>query len=155
MPEKKIKIAFLTSNDARERRSYSGIHYYMGEALKRNGFEVTFIGPLKPWEEFIGRVINRITLFLYKKKFRYLHTPYLSKRYARMAEGKMKGKEFDFIYAPAASKEIAYLKTKVPIIYTSDTTWKLLNNYYSKFTDILPLSVRQGHIIEKHAIQNA
>ncbi len=153
--KKKLKIAFLTSNDSRDKKSYSGTHYYMGQALMRNGFDVTFIGPLKPWEEFIGRIINRLSLLFLRKKFRYLHTPYLSKRYARMAERKINGNDFDFIYAPAASKEIAFLKTKTPIIYTSDCTWKLLNNYYSKFSNILAISMKHGHAIEKLAIQNA
>ncbi len=150
-----IKIAFLTANDARDRRSYSSTHYYMGQALLHNGFDITFIGPLKPWEEFIGRAINKVSEKLFSKKFRYLHTPYLAKRYAQMANQKMKGNEFDFIFAPAASKEIAFLKTTIPIIYTSDTTWNLLNNYYSKFSNILGTSIRQGHSIEKRAIQNA
>ena len=152
---KKLKIAFLTSNDSRDKKSYSGTHYYMGQALIRNGFDVTFIGPLTPWEEFIGRWMNKLSRLFLRKKFRYLHTPYLAKRYARMAEKKMKGIDFDFIYAPAASKEIAFLKTTIPIIYTSDCTWGLLNNYYSKFSDILPLSVQQGHDIEKLAVKNA
>ena len=150
-----MKIAFLTSNNARDRRSFSSTHFYMGEALLRHGFEVSFIGPLKPWEEFIGRAINKISQKILKKKFRYLHTPYLAKRYARMAEKKMKGIDFDFIFAPAGSKETAYLKTNVPIIYTSDVTWKLLNNYYSKFSNMLGLSIKQGNVIEKRAIQNA
>ena len=124
----------------------------MGQALLRNGFDVTFIGPLKPWEEFIGRAINKLSEKILNKKFRYLHTPYLAKRYARLAEQKLKGKQFDFIFAPAASKEIAYLKTNIPIVYTSDVTWNLLNNYYSKFSNILGISIRHGHTIEKRAI---
>ena len=153
--KKKLKIAFLTSNDSRDKKSYSGTHYYMGQALIRNGFDVTFIGPLKPWEEIIGRIINRLSLLLFRKKFRFADTPYFSKRYAAMALKKMKGIDFDFVYAPAASKEIAFLKTTVPIIYTSDCTWKLLHNYYSKFSNILSVSIRKSDVIEKLAIQNA
>ena len=83
--QKKLKIAFLTCNDSTDKKSYSGTHYYMGQALIRNGFDVTFIGPLKPWEEFFGRIINRLTLNFFKKKFRFQDTPYFSKRYASMA----------------------------------------------------------------------
>ena len=152
---KKLKIAFLTSNDARDKKSYSGTHYYMGQALIRNGFDVTFIGPLKVWDLFFGKVLNQLSKFFLRKKFRYLHSIYFSKRFSREAERKLYRKNFDFIYAPAASKEIAFLESNIPIIYNSDCTWKLLNNYYSKFSDILPLSIRQGHEIEKRAIQNA
>lgn len=153
--KKKLKIAFLTCNDSTDKKSYSGTHYYMGQALIRNGFDVTFIGPLKPWEEFFGRIINRLTLIFLKKKFRFQDTPYFSKLYAAMALKKMKGINFDFIFAPAASKEIAFLKTEIPIVYTSDCTWKLIHNYYSKFSNILPSSVIQSDLIERRAIKNA
>src|SRR6185436_18077803 len=98
MPMKKsIRIAFLTHKNPHDRKSYSGTYYYMGQALIRNGFEVEFIGPLKPRQELIGKLINRISKIFLKRKFSFTHAPFVTRGYSRLAEDRMKNKNFDFI----------------------------------------------------------
>ncbi len=153
-----IKIAFLTADNARSRHVYSGIYYYMGEALMRNGFEVTFIGPLKQWEEQVKTrrdTVQKAVRPVFKIRTEYLLTYFVSKRYARRAEKILKNKEFDFIFAPNARREIAFLKTNIPIIYANDGLWGLLINYLRNFKELNTIAVNQGHFIEKSAINNS
>lgn len=153
-----LKIAFLNANDARNPRIYSGTYFHMGEALMRNGFDVTFIGPLKQWEERIksGRdEVQKVTQSFLKRKTDYLFTYFIAKQYAKRAKEKLKGKEFDFIFAPNAYREIAFLKTDIPIIYTNDCTWNQIVNYYSKFSNITNLAIKLVDIVERRAIRNA
>ena len=46
MSEKKLKIAYLTSSDARDKRSWSGTHYYMAKSLEKHIGEIDYLGPV-------------------------------------------------------------------------------------------------------------
>ena len=43
---KRIKIAYLTINDPLDKRSWSGITYYLGQSLVKHVGDVDFIGPV-------------------------------------------------------------------------------------------------------------
>ncbi len=47
---RRVKIAFYCLNDPLDKRSWSGIPYYLGQTLQRNIGDVDFLGPVKvPW----------------------------------------------------------------------------------------------------------
>jgi len=155
---KPIKIALLTAGDPTGRHAYSGIYYSMIETLRRHGFEVTIIGPLKRWEETLKKnkdSVQKAAGSFIKIKFNYLFTPFVARQYAVRAQKKLKGKEFDFILAPNAFKEIAYLKTKIPVIYINDYSWNLIVDYYTKYTGLTKLAVKLVDKVEKRAIHKA
>jgi glycosyltransferase involved in cell wall biosynthesis len=62
---------------------------------------------------------------------------------------------WDIILAPRASTETAFLKTTIPVVYYSDTTFHSLYNYYEWFSGFSRLSVWEGNRIEKRALENA
>ena len=53
-----------------------------------------------------------------------------SRRCARVLEPERAGKCFDVIFAPVASKEIAFCDTDLPIAYLSDATFRVLSDCY-------------------------
>lgn len=79
----------------------------------------------------------------------------MSKAYARYFNKKLKGLELDFIVAPAASCELAYIQTTVPIIYLTDGTFAGCLNYHKALSNLTGFSIRQGNIIESRAIKNS
>ena len=48
-----------------------------------------------------------------------------------------------------------FFETDLPIVYASDVTYALLNNYYPEFTNLFARSVRNGNLIEEHAIRRS
>ncbi len=124
----------------------------MSAALERQGGEVHRLGPLMPrfWRliERVQRHVGRITgktLFF---------TTYFSRKIARMAEVQLADGDFDVIFAPAGSGVIAHLKTKDPVVYLSDATFKGMLDYYPEFSNVLSSHKLAVNEIESLAIQN-
>ena len=51
MDENRLKIAFLTATNARDKKSRSGTLYYMGQALQKHCGDVYYLGPLNSRDE--------------------------------------------------------------------------------------------------------
>lgn len=152
---KRFKIAVITALDAQQKRIWSGTYYYMAKALQKHCGYLYYLGPVKSKLETSIKVYNKLVQFLLNKRYSYRHSILLAKQYAQIFNRRIAQKSFDLIYAPAAAVEIAFLNTKIPIIYSSDTTFALLNGYYPEYTNLLQTSIQQGNTIERLAIQQA
>lgn len=148
------KIAFLTSGDPRNRRYWSGTPYYMAQALQKHVGEVHFLGPVHLKRKAPARLLNKVCNLIFKRTYDYTHSIFMAKGYAKVFSKKLK-EGFDLIFAPAASTEIAFLETEIPIVYTSDATFARMVDYQPGFTNLLGRSVREGNLIEQSAIRKA
>ena len=154
--DKPLKIAFLTATDARDKRSRSGTIYYMAKAIQEHCGDVYYLGPLNSQMDKVARWFNNLTLKIFNKNYAYEHSILLSFSYARIIKEKLKEKQYDIIFAPVASTELALLSAEIPIIYTADATFSLISNYYPDyFTGQLKLSREEGNYIEQSAINKA
>jgi len=156
MDGNRLKIAFLTATDARDKKSRSGSLYYMAHALQKYCGDVYYLGPLSTKIEKLNRRFNDLSLKLFKKNYAYEHSLLLSKSYARIIKDKLKDQSFDLIFAPVASTELACLNTGIPIVYTADATFSLISEYYPDyFSRQLDISLKEGNLIEQSAISRA
>jgi len=155
MSENRLQIAFLTSSDSRNKRTWSGMPYYMSKALERNVGNVDYLGPVNlRFSFFKGKVISFFCQKILKKRFDYFHSLSVAKSYAKIFSKKLNEKKYDLIFAPASS-EIAYINTDIPIVYISDTTIELSRNYHKALTNLLECSYRQAIDIEKAVLKKA
>jgi glycosyltransferase involved in cell wall biosynthesis len=120
-----------------------------------NEFEhVEVIGPIT--RPFLLKVLlGGIAVFhqaAFNKKYDKLRSLVLSHYYGRIIAKKLKKSPVDVIFAPAASTEIAYLKTSIPICYYSDSSFAQISNYYDEYKGISDWSKRESNQIEKKAI---
>ena len=152
---KSYKIAFITSFDPEDRRAWSGSIHYIAESLKKHAGSVDFLGPVPiPFErvrKMVAKNISRIT-----KKISYPERSLsASKYYAKVFEKELRKKDYDFIVAPAASVEIANIKTDIPIIYISDATFNLVKNDYPIFSTLSKKTLKDQESLEKQSIAKA
>lgn len=150
-----LKIAYLTSNDPRDRRSWSGTHYYLAQALQKHCGDVTFLGPIQSASLTLAKITSRALKLSTGRTFLYTHTLPLSNRIARIAEQKISQGHYDLIFAPAGSTEIAHLSTALPVVYSSDATVRLVHGYHPEFSQLFKRSLRQANLIEQLAIERA
>ena len=68
---------------------------------------------------------------------------------------RLKFEKFDLIFISRSSIIIPFLKVHIPIIYTSDTTFNLMLDYYEHFTNITESQRTQGEFIEQTAISRS
>ncbi len=150
-----MKIAFLTFADPENRRVWSGIPYYMKNALQAHCGEVFYIGPVTSYIDIFGKICNRISSGLLKKKYDYKRSIIAAKRYGSIIEKRIKGRSFDVIFVAAGAPLIAYLNTSVPIVLSVDTTFSNMVDYYPEYSRLTRVSIAEGHRIAKLAIKRA
>ncbi len=153
-----LRIAYIANNDPLDKRSWSGITYYLGQTLQRNVGEVYFIGPQRlPYlvnKALLGFIkLNRV---LFGREYFFQYSRVYSWFAGRAIRRQLKGKQIDCIVAPTASMLLAYLKTDIPIVYVSDSTFDLYSTHYTKeFQKVSPLTLREGNLLEKRALDKS
>ncbi|MBC7695243.1 MAG: glycosyltransferase family 4 protein [Burkholderiales bacterium] len=149
---KKLKFAYLSAEDPQNKKVWSGTHYSIFKALQSIG-EVTILGPYEPTSRvFISKILNQIYLRCFNKRISYRHSKMVSKGYASFFTKKLDGQNYDYIIAPAASCEIAFLETKIPIIYITDGTFAGCLGYHKSLSNLTKKSIQEGNLIEQLAI---
>lgn len=156
MKHHRLKIAFLTSETARDKRSYSGSLYYMGRALEQHCGEVIYLDRVISWEKrYLGRLMHEAASRVLKKNVAYDRLLFIAKRQSAIAAHRLQGQHFDVIIAPNCVPEIAFLRTYIPILLPLDVTFRLQCDYYPLYSRLLAYSARQAEIVEAAAYQNA
>ncbi len=148
-----LRIAYLTVQDPRDRRSWSGTHYLMARALERHCGEVSLIGPIKPFSWNLRKAVHRGIMAATGRNYPYA-VPLIGKL-GRLAGRRLSKGTYNVVFAPSSSALIARLSTQVPIVYLSDATVKIMVNYYPEFTNLSPSYLRALDDIERAAIRNS
>jgi glycosyltransferase involved in cell wall biosynthesis len=153
--KKTLKIAYLSSNDPTDKKVWSGTHYSIYNSLLSLPAQVTILGPYEPiLATSIGKIMTGFSQLIFNKRYNYRHSNLLAKAYGKYFNKKLKDNNYDFIIAPAATCELAYIKTEIPIIYISDSTISLSLNYHKALTGLSSFSERETKKIERLALNN-
>jgi glycosyltransferase involved in cell wall biosynthesis len=157
-PARRRKIAYYTINDPLDKRSWSGVTYYLSKTLQQHVGDVEVLGPVPiPWLlDKTCRALQKTSRLFFRSewipKYSLLKNIYASWYLGR----KMKGKQYDFIMAPAAAPELAYLSTNVPIIYFGDATYKVYSETYAKeFANLGAISRWEGNHLENKSLHKS
>jgi hypothetical protein len=79
----------------------------------------------------------------------------LSIIYGKLYRKAILASKCDVVFSPAASTEIGYLRSPVPVIYLSDATFRLMENYYYPLSQVHPITRWEGNHLEKRVILNS
>jgi len=150
-----MNIAFLTSQDPLDRKSWSGLYYYMAKTLGRYCGNVTPLGPVNLRQIFLGKILNKLSRLLFNTTYNNSHTLSLARKYARIFQKKLSAEHFDLIFAPSASVEIALLEAEPPIVTFQGSTFAQMDGYYSCFTNFPTRARREGNLVESLAISKS
>lgn len=145
-----LRVAYLTSQDPFDKRSWSSGLYHIGQALEQHCGDVTYLGPLRPYKPtFLSRVLTRISLILFRKSTPYFTSIAAARHYSREATQKLAGQAFDIIVAGICGAAIAYLETDIPILLVNDCTVTQLIDYYPYYTHLSRRAIREICAIEE------
>ncbi|MBK9758766.1 MAG: glycosyltransferase family 4 protein [Flavobacteriales bacterium] len=151
-----LTIGYITVDDPRDRRTWSGINSFLLDALEARVERVVTFGPLRPQPVlFFCKAFNYITLRLLGKRFHYRDSFPMARAYARMLEKKMAHEHIDLIVAPAGLATTALLKTNVPIVYINDRSIAGALEYYKVLKKLFRFSRKQSLALERKALENA
>jgi glycosyltransferase involved in cell wall biosynthesis len=151
---KPLRIAYFTVNDPLDKRSWSGITYYLGQSLQRNIGEVDFLGPvpIPRWLDKTLRAVAKAHRVLFKREFYTKYSLLLNFYAARYLARQMRGKHYDMICAPASSPALAFFRGALPVIHIHDATFRCLSGAYMEFSRASPLTHWTGNYLERRAL---
>lgn len=147
------RIAFVTVGDARSRATWSGIPFYMAQALERHAGSVDYIGPLSSPVARLHRLrhlVQRATLGTAHPQH---HRPSIARDYARIARARLRN--HDVVFAVSASEVLADLETHLPVVYVSDSTVRSMRDYYPQFRAMSPSHAAQADAMERRSLEKA
>lgn len=150
-----IRIGMLTAGDPSSADQWSGIPLHMSRSLQQHCGEVFPLGPLPRVDFTAGRLLDQASQRLLGKRYLWEHSVRASLAYATAIRERLARVRPDVVFAPAASVELAFLQTDLPVVYLSDATFSLLENYYPWFSDLLGVSRLEGRLLETRAIREA
>ncbi|MGI4750513.1 MAG: glycosyltransferase family 4 protein [Janthinobacterium lividum] len=120
-------------------------------------FEIENTGPIPYLSGFWGfafKLFASINHRIFKKYYDTNHSKLVGRLNLKKIKDKVYG-DYDFIYAPIASRELSQIKNlKTPVIYASDITFDLIKSKYG-FDNHYKFSIKEGDDIESLAIKNA
>lgn len=152
-----MKITYVTTYDATDVNNWSGSGHYVAQALRNQNFQLDFVGPLpRPlslWPVYKTKsfIYNR----LLKARYHANHDHAIAKHYARLVDEHVRQTpECDLIFSPGTIP-IAYLKTDKPTVFWSDATHAALFDFYPEYTHLCAETIRDGHAIERRAMERS
>ena len=154
----KIKVAYITSEDSKDKKQFSGASHGIYQCLKTASFDVVRVGPInnifyKLFYKFL--LIIEIIFKLFNIKYDRDRSVIISKFYSKEIKRKLNNKNFDFILIHQCSL-VSFLETKIPIIIWTDLTFDLYQkNYFKNFKSYFSLSKINGNKLEALALKKA
>jgi len=148
----RLRVACVTTYDARDVNQWSGLGYYIGKTLERHVGDVTYIGTLRDPSTICDRIVRKAYHTFARSDYSVERTERVGKAYAREVESRMSGNTFDVIVA-LGTIPVAYMTSDVPLIVYADATFASMIGYY--YTRLSKASIVDGHRMERTAYQRA
>lgn len=147
-----LRVGFLSTHNYLDWHAFSGSLFSMYQALRRRGLKIVHLGEPKPpslWQRGLD----------YGAKVKTLLTKNAGDSDAELQRLRAKMQKqldrwpCDVIFAPVAGGEVIELDFQAPVVFLSDATAELLDEYYQWFKDAAELEVANQD--EKTAIAKA
>ncbi len=150
---KRLRIAYLSASDPTNPHSWSGVHYSVMGELKKHFEDVTALGPHEEKNIVLqGRIYSFFLKKLRGKRFDYLHSLRLARAYGDYFNAQLQKGEYDAVVAVAASTELAFLKTNLPVYYIADATFANMVGYYPFYAGLTKRSLREANEVQQRAL---
>lgn len=154
-----MKVAYVTTFDATclsNPNNWAGIGYYIPESLKNQSLSLQYIGSLK--EDLALKAVCKFKrhyhkIFTKAKYLRALDTRTL-KNYSKQVSQQLSRIESNVVLS-ATITPISYLDCRQPIVFWADATFENLVDFYPQFTGLCKENIRQGHQMERLALQQS
>ncbi len=151
---KKFNLAYITKEDSRNKKEWSGSSYNIYNCLLKTGHNVKRYGPYKTIYEKILKLVE-VFYKLFKIKFDPDRNKILSKYIARKIEKNIKNEKIDFIIVHDCPI-ISFVKTNIPIIIWTDLTFDLYEKtYFENYKNFHKNSLKSGHYLERLSLNKA
>jgi len=148
------RVAFLHFLDARDVSKWSGALHFAKSAVDRHVGPVDDLSPI-PLSLFPFRIARSVVRRVSGKEYSFEHDPALSRYIGRHFSRRISPARHDLVFAPAGSTSLAFLDTDLPVVYYTDSTWRLIHGYYPNFSNVVGRTARGAELLERRTLQRA
>jgi glycosyltransferase involved in cell wall biosynthesis len=150
------KIAFITVDDPRDKRSWSGTNYFLLHTLEQYCGDVDVLGPYSPQpQKFLAQVFNEFSLRVFRKRYDYRHSAMFRRALGRYFSRKLEEKQYDAVIVSASNAVAAGLRTTLPVFYINDRSIPGAIGYHKILQQLWAFSQRQSIETDRRAIANS
>lgn len=153
--ERSMRVGFLTLGDPRRLRTWSGTPYFMGASLGRHVGEVSPLGPLEAQGVRALAAYAKIFHAVSGRRLLPLHARTVADQFAAAAARRTRQVDPDIVVLLASSSAIGGVPDDRPLVYVSDATQRLIEDYYPRYTNLARSARRDAHRLEQAAIERA
>lgn len=151
---KKIKVAYITREDPKDKNKWSGTPFNIHKCLKKAGFQVIRIGPITHHYEKILKIIEKVYKF-FKIKYDPQRSIVLSQLLAKKILKEIQNREIDLILVHDCPL-VSFLNSKIPLIVWTDLTFDLYHKtYFLNFSKFHKNSIKNGNFLENLTLKKA
>jgi glycosyltransferase involved in cell wall biosynthesis len=149
------RIAFATIGDASEVRFWSGTPFHMSKSLANEGHEVVRIGPLNAPILPLYKTYSRLCRTFRRRGLSPFHAGPVVAQYAADAARKIRAVSPDIVFAPAGSTFAWNVPDEIPLVYASDATFRLVENYHPNYRNLSHTARETAERLERETIARA
>jgi glycosyltransferase involved in cell wall biosynthesis len=149
-----LRIGYLTTGSSRDMGNWSGLVRHIRDALEDCGHDIYDLDGFVPRIPWATRTRGWRARFLMGKPYGYDRDVRLALSFAALADEKIARLSLDCVVS-AQTYPATMLRTSVPVASWCDATFHALMDVYPGYSDISEDSIRQGHYLERRAIQRS
>jgi len=149
------RIAFATIGDASLVRFWSGTPFHMSKSLAKEGHDVVHIGPLSAPILPLYKTYSKFCRTFRRQGLSPVHAGPVVAQYAADAVRKIRAVSPDIVFAPAGSTFAWGVPAGVPLVYVSDATFRLVENYHPNYRNLSRAAREIAERLERDTIARA
>ncbi len=151
-----MNIAYITTYDANNVKNWSGLGYYIADAIKQQDNQLYFIDDLKYSPGLTTKINYKISQFT-KKEYAVERDISVIKNYSKQVDeklNKISDRKIDILFSPG-TLPLAYSKSKLPKVIYMDGTFKSMIKFYNEFSNLSKKTIKSANHIEQKALTEA
>ena len=148
-----MRIAYATTYDPRDVRSWSGTGYYIMNMLQAEGFSLELLPNLTVMSSVFDSARQAVSYQLTGRRFIRARTTRVARGYASQIERRIDPRT-RLLFCPG-SLPIAFVKDGRPKVFYTDATFAGMLEFYPSCSDYCDDTIRAGHEVEAAAIESS
>lgn len=151
---KGYKIAYLCRMDPLNKRMNSGSQFYMVESLRKiNNVDIFFVK--EPFVDVVRKFLFKLYAIKYKKTKMFTDSLLFARFLGFYFSIKLRKKDYDFIFISRGKTIIPFLDVDIPILYTSDATFRIMYKYNDNYIGTTQKQRQEADSLEQLAIDKS
>ena len=146
-----MKISYVTDYNAADIRNWSGLGFYIAKTLSNQGNEIDYIGDLSHRAEMLYKA-KKLLYRAVGKNYLWNREPAILKSLSRQATRKVR-EDSDIIFSPG-TLPVAFMNSRKPKVIYTDAVFAEMIDYYSFCTNLCSSTIRNGNLVEQHALDS-